>query len=294
MSASGTNKPGPGPSATDASGADSPTADAPGTDPVQRLLALMARLRDPEGGCPWDLAQTFSSIAPYTVEEAHEVADAIERADFHALREELGDLLFQVIFHARMAEEKSLFDFHAVADGLLEKIIRRHPHVFGGRRYASVAEQQEDWEAIKAAERAARGETDTGLLSGISRGLPALRRSQLLQARAATVGFDWPSTEPMFDKLAEETAELKAAIAHQDADNIEEEVGDLFFALTNLARRLDVDPEQALRRCNHKFERRFHVMEEIARERALNLADLPHTELEAIYIEAKRRLGELD
>lgn len=259
---------------------------------IDRLIAIMARLRDPERGCPWDVEQTFRSIAPYTIEEAHEVADAIEREDFDDLRDELGDLLFQVVFHARMAEEQSLFDFSDVAAAVSDKMVRRHPHVFGNAAFDSAAEQTANWEEIKAAERAEKGQADGGLLDGVSRGLPALRRAVKLQERAATVGFDWPDIEPMFDKLREEADELRAAIDHQDADNIEEEVGDLLFALTNLARRLEVDPGAALRRCNHKFERRFHVMEEIARERGIALGELEHDELEAIYVAAKQRLGE--
>lgn len=259
---------------------------------VEQLLAIMARLRDPEHGCPWDLEQTFYSIAPYTVEEAHEVADAIERGNFDDLREELGDLLFQVVFHARMAEEKGLFDFESVAQAISEKMVRRHPHVFGDRRYANRREREADWEAIKEAERADKGHKGESLFDGVSRGLPALTRAVKLQALAASVGFDWPQAEQMFDKLDEETGELRQAIENRDRDNIEEEIGDLYFALTNLARRFDVDPDQALRRCNRKFERRFHLMEKFARQQNLDLAALAHDELESLYIEAKRQLGE--
>ncbi len=259
---------------------------------IDRLLDIMARLRDPKRGCPWDVEQTFHSIAPYTIEEAHEVADAIERKDFDDLRDELGDLLFQVVFHARMAEEQSRFDFNDVAAAVSDKMLRRHPHVFGDASFDSAEEQAANWEAIKAAERAEKGQADEGLLEGVSRGLPALRRAVKLQERAARVGFDWPDAEPIFAKLREEADELRAALDNDDADNIEEEIGDLLFVITNLARKLDVDPGAALRRCNHKFERRFRTMEAIASEHALDLADLDHPELEAIYVAAKARLGE--
>ncbi|MFW5926842.1 MAG: nucleoside triphosphate pyrophosphohydrolase [Wenzhouxiangella sp.] len=261
---------------------------------IQRLIEIMARLRDPDGGCPWDIQQDFRSIAPYTIEEAHEVADAIERGDIDDLRDELGDLLFQVVFHARMAEEQGDFDFGEVAEAVSDKLVRRHPHVFGSERFDSPEAQTESWERIKAAERAERGETDDSLLDGVSRGLPALRRSVKLQKRAARVGFDWPSAEPVFDKIAEETEELRAAIENGDRDNIEEEVGDLFFALTNLARKLEVDPGAALRRGNLKFERRFRAMEALADERGIDLGGLDHDQLESLYREVKRRAGELE
>ncbi len=259
---------------------------------IDRLIDIMARLRDPERGCPWDVEQTFRTIAPYTVEEAHEVADAIEREDFDDLRDELGDLLFQVVFHARMAEEQSRFGFDDVAGAIADKLVRRHPHVFGDASFDNVEQQSANWEAIKAAERAEKGQADESVLDGVSRGLPALRRAVKLQKRAARVGFDWPDVDPVFDKLHEEAEELRAALANDDADNIEEEIGDLLFAVTNLARKLDVDPGAALRRCNHKFERRFRTMEEMARDRAIDLADLDHDELEAVYEAAKARLGE--
>lgn len=257
---------------------------------IERLIDIMARLRDPEGGCPWDIEQTFRSIAPYTVEEAHEVADAIERDDLADLRDELGDLLFQVVFHARMAEERSLFNFGDVATAISDKLVRRHPHVFGEARFDSVEQQSVNWEEIKAAERAEKGQADQSLLDGVSRGLPALRRAVKLQKRAARAGFDWPAADPVFDKIREEADELRTAVENGDADNIEEEVGDLLFAVTNLARKLNVDPGGALRRCNHKFERRFRTMEALARERAIELADLDHEELEAVYEAAKARL----
>lgn len=259
---------------------------------IDRLIDIMARLRDPERGCPWDVEQTFRTIAPYTIEEAHEVADAIERDDLDDLRDELGDLLFQVVFHARMAEERSLFGFDDVAEAIADKLVRRHPHVFGDARFDNAEEQTANWEEIKAAERAEKGQADESALDGVSRGLPALRRAVKLQKRAARVGFDWPGPGPIFDKLREEAEELRAALDNDDADNIEEEIGDLLFVITNLARKLDVDPGAALRRCNHKFEKRFRTMEAMARDRAVELADLDHDELEAVYEAAKARLGE--
>jgi ATP diphosphatase len=260
-------------------------------DPIDRLIGIMARLRDPERGCPWDVAQTFRTIAPYTVEEAHEVADAIERDDLDDLRDELGDLLFQVVFHARMAEEQALFAFDDVAEAIADKLVRRHPHVFGDASFDNAEQQTANWEAIKAAERAEKGQADESVLDGVSRGLPALRRAVKLQKRAARVGFDWPGPEPIFEKLHEEAEELRAAVCNDDADNIEEEIGDLLFVITNLARKLDVDPGGALRRSNHKFERRFRTMEDMARERAIELADLDGDELEAVYEAAKERLA---
>jgi nucleoside triphosphate diphosphatase len=256
---------------------------------MQRLIDIMARLRDPEGGCPWDIEQDFKSIAPYTVEEAHEVADAIERGDLDDLKDELGDLLFQVVFHARMAEEQGAFDFCDVVVSIADKLERRHPHVFGDAEIADAHAQTVNWEAIKAAERAEKGDGDESLLAGVSRGLPALRRSVKLQKRAAKVGFDWPAPDPIFDKLGEEADELRAAMRSGDADGIEEEVGDLLFVITNLARKLEVDPGAALRRSNFKFEQRFRAMEALATERGLVLGDLSADELEALYRQAKRQ-----
>jgi len=255
---------------------------------MQRLLAIMARLRDPQRGCPWDVAQTFRTIAPYTIEEAHEVADAIERGDLDDLQDELGDLLFQVVFHARIAEEGGAFNFDDVAEAIADKMVRRHPHVFADARFADAAEQTVNWETIKAAERAEKNQGDSSVLAGVSRGLPALRRAVKLQKRAARVGFDWPDVGPIFDKLAEEADELKAGLERNDHDNIEEEIGDLFFVLTNLSRKLDIDPGAALRRCNHKFEQRFRAMEALAAERGLKMAELGLDGLESLYQEIKR------
>ncbi len=255
---------------------------------IQRLIAIMARLRDPETGCPWDIEQTFHSIASYTIEEAHEVAEAIERNDMDDLKDELGDLLFQVVFHARMAEEQAAFVFDDVADAISDKLVRRHPHVFGSETFDSSEEQTASWERIKAEERAAQGEQDGSALAGVSKGLPALRRAVKLQKRAARVGFDWPTIDPVFLKLREEAAELEQAVAANDPDNMEEEVGDLLFVLANLARHLKVDPGAALRRSNHKFEQRFRAMEQMAVERGLVFDQLSLDEQDALYEAVKR------
>ncbi len=228
--------------------------------PIDRLRGIMARLRDPEGGCPWDVAQTFATIAPYTIEEAYEVADAIERGDMVELKSELGDLLFQAIFHARMAEEAGLFDFDDVANAMSEKLVRRHPHVFADETAkADAAQQKARWEDIKAAERASKAQH--GVLDDVPVGLPALARAAKLTKRAARVGFDWPSTDEVFDKLHEEVAELRVEIAAGDLDKAREEMGDLLFVVANLARKLGVEPEDALRATNAKFVRRFGFIE---------------------------------
>ena len=220
--------------------------------PIDQLLAIMAQLRTPDTGCPWDIEQTFATIAPYTIEEAYEVADAIERADMAALQDELGDLLFQVVFHARMAEEAGHFDFDGVAQAISDKMLRRHPHVFGDA-------DKPDWEGIKAAER--QGKDDDSALAGVALGLPALLRAEKLQKRAARVGFDWPDPSGAKAKIVEEMTEVEAAT---NADELEEEFGDLLFAVVNWARKQGVDPEAALRRANAKFEGRFRAMEAMA------------------------------
>jgi nucleoside triphosphate diphosphatase len=238
-------------------------------DNLSRLLAIMARLRDPERGCPWDREQNFASIAPYTIEEAYEVAEAIAQNDSSALRDELGDLLFQVVFHARMAEEAGLFDFDEVAKAIADKMVRRHPHVFGGAQIASAAAQSQAWEEHKEAERRAKAATGAPVsaLDGVGLALPALTRAAKIQARAARVGFDWPTTAPVFDKIAEEIAELKAELAEDGGSaRLEEETGDLLFAVANLARHLKIDPESALRKATSKFEKRFHRVEERLRD----------------------------
>ena len=238
--------------------------------PLDDLLAIMARLRDPEHGCPWDREQDFASIAPYTIEEAYEVADVIARGDHAALKDELGDLLFQVVFHARMAEEAGLFDFAAVARAIGDKMLRRHPHVFGDAEIASAAAQSAAWEEHKAAERAASEGGRQSALDGVALALPALLRAAKIQARAARIGFDWADAQPVFAKLAEEIAELRAELDRgADPDRLEDEMGDVLFSAANLARKLDLDPETALRRATAKFERRFHRVETLAAERGI-------------------------
>ena len=259
------------------------------SEQLQRLLNIMARLRDPQSGCPWDIEQTFETIAPYTIEEAYEVADAIERKDMADLRDELGDLLLQVVFHARMAEERGVFDFEDVSRAIADKMERRHPHVFGTATVADADEQTLSWEQIKAAEREARGERDSSLLAGVSRGMPPVRRAIKLQARAASVGFDWPEPARVLDKLREEADELAEAIERGDSQHVEEEFGDLMLVMSNLARKLAIDPDRAMRRGNAKFERRFRAMESLAVARGLNLAELSLDEQEVLYQDVKRR-----
>jgi nucleoside triphosphate diphosphatase len=216
---------------------------------IEPLLSIMAQLRDKKSGCPWDIAQTFTKIAPYTIEEAYEVSDAIIRDDMSALKDELGDLLFQTVFHARIAEESGHFDFEDVVDAICAKMIRRHPHVFGDA-------DPPDWETLKAEERSS--DTDRSALAGVALGIPALMRAEKLQKRAARTGFDWPDPNGARAKIDEELAEVEAA---ETPDAVEDEIGDVLFAVTNWARKLRVDPEAALRRANAKFERRFRAME---------------------------------
>jgi nucleoside triphosphate diphosphatase len=247
-------------------------AAADGTRDIGRLLEIMRRLRDPEGGCPWDVQQDFASIAPYTIEEAYEVADAIGRNDMADLRDELGDLLLQVVFHARMAEEAGHFDFGDVVAAISDKMTRRHPHVFGDAPVKDAAAQTRAWDAHKRAERAASGGDDDSALAGIPRGLPEWQRALKLQKRAATVGFDWPSIAPVIDKLHEEIDEVRAELAALDGDEdeatvrarLQDEIGDLLFVVANVARHAKVDPGSALRGANAKFERRFRRMEALA------------------------------
>lgn len=228
--------------------------------PIDRLLRIMARLRDPETGCPWDQEQTFGTIAPYTIEEAYEVADAIEKGDLGELRQELGDLLFQVVFHARLAEEQGAFSFEDVAAAVCEKMIRRHPHVFGDAPARSSADQSQAWEAIKSQERAVK-KSGAGVLDDVPLGLPALTRAVKLSKRAARVGFVWRETRDVLDKLEEELAELRVEIERNASEAVKEELGDLLFVCANLARDLEVDPEEALRAANAKFVRRFAFIE---------------------------------
>ena len=249
---------------------------------MQRLVAIMARLRDPEAGCPWDIEQDFTTIAPYTIEEAYEVADAIARADMADLQGELGDLLLQSVYHAQMAAEAGHFDFAAVARGIADKMVARHPHVFGeDSRDRTAAEQTRDWERIKAAERADRAETRT--LDGVAISLPALLRAVKLQRRAARVGFDWPDIGPVLDKLAEEAREVAEARDRLAQAELEEEVGDLLFVMANLARHLGVDPEAALRGANAKFTRRFNAIEDELARRGKTPAQSTLAEMDAIW-----------
>ncbi|MDA7430592.1 nucleoside triphosphate pyrophosphohydrolase [Primorskyibacter aestuariivivens] len=253
---------------------------------MPRLLEIMRRLRDPETGCPWDIEQDFSTIAPYTIEEAYEVADAIEREAWDELKGELGDLLFQSVFHAQMASEKGLFSFDEVADTMSDKMVARHPHVFGDESRDKSAEQQTaDWEAIKAAERA--GKAQGGALDGVAVGLPALLRAFKLQKRAARVGFDWPEVDQVLDKISEEARELVEARESLPQDKIEEEMGDLLFVMANLARHLDVDPEAALRRANGKFIRRFASIEAALAEQGKRPEDATLEEMDALWDAAK-------
>lgn len=265
--------------------------DRPATRPIDRLLAIMARLRAPDGGCPWDVEQTYATIAPHTIEEAYEVAEAIESGDRAALKDELGDLLFQVVFHAQMAREEGSFDFDAVAQAIADKMERRHPHVFGAAGSIDSAKAQvKAWETQKAEERAAKAkpETPPSALDGVGVGLPALTRAQKLQARAARVGFDWPEARQVLDKIEEEIAEVKAEIdSGGSAERLDEEVGDLLFAAVNLARKLGLDAEGSLRRGSRKFERRFHQVEAALAAKGSSPAEAGLEAMEALWVAAK-------
>lgn len=256
---------------------------------IDELIAIMARLRDPNGGCPWDLRQDFSSIAPYTIEEAYEVADAIDRGDMDELKEELGDLLLQVAFHARMAEEAGHFAFSDVAAAICEKMRRRHPHVFAGADLTSVEAQADAWEEGKRREREVKsGEPDRSALAGIARGLPEWQRALKLQKRAARVGFDWPEVGPVFDKLHEEIEELRAEFeAGVGHEALEDELGDVLFVCANLSRHGKVDFGAALRRANRKFERRFRRMEAMADAEGVGLSSLSLAQQDAYWNRAK-------
>lgn len=254
--------------------------------PIDRLLAIMARLRDPQGGCPWDLEQNFATIAPYTVEEAYEVADAIERDNLFDLREELGDLLFQVVFHSRMAEEQNAFAFDDVVEAICEKMLRRHPHVFGEAEARTSDEQTAAWEVIKAQERAGKGKSES-LLDDVPAGLPAMTRAVKLSKRAASVGFVWPTITEVMEKLHEEVGELEVEIAAGDREKARAELGDVLFVAANIARTLDIDPEDALRATNAKFSRRFRFIEAALRERGKTPAQSDLAEMDALWNAAK-------
>jgi ATP diphosphatase len=255
---------------------------------LPRLLRIMARLRDPVSGCPWDIEQDFASIAPYTIEEAYEVADAIERQDWPELEGELGDLLLQVVYHSQMADEAGLFSFDSVTRRVSDKMVARHPHVFGQEsRDKSAAQQTADWEKIKAAERA--GKAQAGVLDGVAVGLPALLRAVKLQKRAARVGFDWPDVDQVIDKITEEARELTEARATLTQAEVTEEFGDLLFVMANLARHLEIDPEAALRAANAKFIRRFQHIEQRLAGQGSSPAQSNLAEMDALWNEAKAR-----
>ncbi len=262
-----------------------PPADLP---PMDRLLAIMARLRDRADGCPWDQEQTFETIAPYTVEEAYEVADAVERGNLPDLKEELGDLLLQVVFHSRMAEEQGAFSFEDVARAINDKMVRRHPHVFADETYASLAHQKEGWEQLKAAERAEKAaDGEASLLDDVPVGLPGLTRAVKLSKRAATVGFVWPTVQDVVTKLHEEVGELIEEVEAGDLEKARHELGDVLFVVANLARTLDIDPEDAVRYTNAKFVRRFKYVEAKLRERGRTPDQSDLGEMDALWEEVK-------
>jgi nucleoside triphosphate diphosphatase len=268
------------------------TPQAPASAAFLKLLDIMAKLRDPKGGCPWDLDQSFRTIVPHTIEEAYEVADAIEQDDLQSLKSELGDLLFQTVFYAQMAREAGSFDMADVLNGLNEKMIRRHPHVFGTLAIADAAEQTHAWEKQKAEERAAEAAAKgikPSAVDGVIPGLPALTRAEKLQKRAARVGFDWPEAAQVLDKIAEETREIHAALQEKlPKESVAEEIGDLLFAVVNLARHLEIDSEGALRAANRKFERRFRKVEEILGHQGKEPAGSTLDEMEAAWVQAKQ------
>jgi ATP diphosphatase len=256
---------------------------------IDKLLEVMASLRDPHNGCPWDLQQDFASVAPYTIEEAYEVADAIERQDIAALRDELGDLLFQVVFHARMAEEADEFSFDDVAAGITDKMLRRHPHVFGTEEQRKAGPAPDSWERIKAGERVTH--TDKSALAGVAKALPALKRAEKLGGRASAVGFDWPDRKGVREKIREELGELEEAVGSRDREHIDEEFGDLLFAVVNMARHLEVDPEQSLTAANYKFEKRFRDMEQAIIASGRRLKEMSLESLDKEWRAAKARIA---
>jgi ATP diphosphatase len=270
----------------------SPSVESLPKEPLARLLAVMAWLRDREHGCPWDIDQTFKTIAPYTIEEAYEVADAIERSDLPALKEELGDLLLQVVYHAQMANEAKAFDFADVAAAIADKMVDRHPHVFGDLEIANADAQTISWESRKAAERARKGGAEpAGALDGVARALPALLRAEKIQKRAARVGFDWTTIGPVIDKIEEELRELRSELeaGKTEQARITDELGDVLFAVANLARHCKVDPEAALRSTNDKFERRFRYVEKQLAAQGRKPAEATLEEMEALWQDAKTK-----
>lgn len=256
---------------------------------MDRLIEIMARLRDPENGCPWDLKQTYGTIVPHTLEEAYEVADAIEQGDFDELRGELGDLLFQVVFYSQIAREEGRFTFEEVAQGICDKMIRRHPHVFADQRFDTEEQLREAWESTKSAERQEKDQSVSSQMDGVTRALPALIRAEKLQKRAKRVGFDWPDVSGAIDKTREELIEVEEAIAEGDADHLEDELGDMLFAFVNIVRMLDMDAEKALRRANNKFEKRFRAMEQILADQGQgDLRELDLDTMESAWSQVKQ------
>jgi MazG family protein len=264
------------------------------TDPMQRLLDIMVRLRDPEHGCPWDQRQTYATIVPYTLEEAYEVADAIQRGAMDELRDELGDLLFQVVFYSQIAAEEGRFDFVDVARGIGDKMVRRHPHVFGDADFADEAQLREAWEQAKALERGAKSQVEKpSQMADVARALPALIRAEKLQKRAARVGFDWPDARGAFVKTREEFDEVEAELGAGDNDRLQDELGDLLFAMVNVVRLLGMDAEQTLSRANEKFERRFRKMEQMLADAGRNdLSSLSLEELDVAWEAVKRGIDD--
>lgn len=258
-------------------------------DPIEDLIELMRRLRSPKDGCPWDIEQTFETIAPYTIEEAYEVSDAIQRGDISELKEELGDLFLQVVFHSQIAKDEGHFDIRDVAQAIVDKMVRRHPHVFGGVLIENADAQTSAWETMKAEERATKGGPDEtpSALEGVAIALPALMRAEKLLKRAARTGFDWPDISQVVDKLHEELEELSNAQKSANYQDVEEEMGDVLFVVANLARKHGVDPEVALRRANDKFENRFRLMEQFATNDGSDFSDLSLEDMERLWKRAK-------
>lgn len=259
------------------------------TEPIAQLIEIMQRLRSPINGCPWDLEQTFETIAPYTIEEAYEVLDAIQRNNMNELKEELGDLFLQVVFHSQMAEEAGHFSIQDVAASIVDKLVRRHPHVFASEHSRTSDEQTQAWEDLKALERSEKSDAPaSSALDGVALALPALLRAEKLQKRAARVGFDWEKPEHIFSKMDEEIAEVKEAISIEDPTHIKEEIGDLLFVCANLARKLNIDPETALREANDKFERRFRSMEGLAANKGQDFSALDLETQESLWQDVKK------